>query len=236
MTVFTLTAEVDPFLHVALQKGEKIFCEAGAMVMMESTLELKGKLNGGVGRALLQHFANGESFFRQHIEALHGAGDCLLSASLPGGMQILDVGSTQYFLNDGAFVAATEQVDLRVRTQALGNALFAQSGGFFVMETAGKGQVVVAGLGAIYSLEVEVGKDLIIDNAHVVCWDNRLQYQISVTTSQNRGGLGGMLGNLVNSFTSGEGVVLRFSGTGKVYICSRNPASFSRLIQKAMGS
>ena len=35
---------------------------------------------------------------------------------------------------------------------------------------------------------------------------------------------GGLFGNLVNSVTSGEGVVLRFSERGKVHICSRNPA------------
>jgi uncharacterized protein (AIM24 family) len=32
----------------------------------------------------------------------------------------------------------------------------------------------------------------------------------------------GFFGSLVNSATSGEGVVLRFSGEGKVLICSRN--------------
>jgi uncharacterized protein (AIM24 family) len=34
------------------------------------------------------------------------------------------------------------------------------------------------------------------------------------------------MGRLVNSVTSGEGVVLRFSGQGKVVICSRNRNAF----------
>lgn len=233
MPTFTLTGDVDPFLHVALKQGEYIYCESGAMVMMESTLELKGKVNGGgVGQALLNRLANGESFFRQEIRAVRGDGDCLLSAALPGGMQVLDIGGTHYILNDGTFVAATAQVELQIRGQSLGNALFAQSGGFFVMETAGKGQLVVSGLGAIFSLDVEYGKDLIIDNAHVVCWDSTLYYEVSVTTSQRAGGLVNLFGNLVNSFTSGEGVVLRFSGKGKVYICSRNPSSLMKFIAK----
>jgi uncharacterized protein (AIM24 family) len=71
-------------------------------------------------------------------------------------------------------------------------------------------------------LEVEPGKDAIIDNSHVVCWDSTLRYEISITTGTS----GGFLGNLVNSQTSGEGVVLRFSGRGKVYVCSRNRAAF----------
>ena len=67
MPVFSITGEEDPFLHVTLRHGEKIYCEANAMVMMESNLELKGKMNGGLGAALMRTFANGESFFQQHI-------------------------------------------------------------------------------------------------------------------------------------------------------------------------
>ena len=159
MPVFNVTGDVDPFLHVSLAKGEKIYCESNAMVMMETNLELKGKMTGGIGAALMRTFANGESFFQQHIEAMRGDGDCLLSPTLPGAMSIL---------------------------------------------------------------EVTPGKDVVIDNAHVVCWDKRLQYEISITT----GSSGGFLGNLINSQTSGEGMVLKFSGTGKILVCSRNRAAF----------
>jgi uncharacterized protein (AIM24 family) len=82
--------------------------------------------------------------------------------------------------------------------------------------------VAVSGFGAISQLEVEPGRDIIIDNSHVVAWDSALRYEISVTT----GGNSGFLSNLVNSQTSGEGMVLRFSGKGKVLICSRNSTSF----------
>ena len=229
MPVFTVTGDVDPFLHVSLRKGETIYCESDAMVMMEATLDLKGKMKGGIGSALMRTFANGESFFQQHIEATRGDGDCLLSPTLPGAMQIVDVGKNNYIISDGAFVAAGSGVDLKVRTQSVGNALFAGSGGFFVTETSGSGQVAVSGFGSMNVLDVEPGKDVIIDNSHVVCWDSTLKYEISITTGQS----GGFLGNLVNSQTSGEGVVLRFSGRGKVYVCSRNRAAFKSWAQKA---
>ena len=44
MAQFTLTEGADPFLHVSLTQGEKIYCESNAMVMMEDTLDLKGKM------------------------------------------------------------------------------------------------------------------------------------------------------------------------------------------------
>ena len=229
MPVFTVTGDVDPFLHVSMTQGETIYCESGAMVMMESGLDLKGKMQGGIGAAIMRRVANGESFFQQHIEAVRGDGDCLLSPTLPGAMQIIDVGPRNYILSDGAFVAASQKVDLRVRTQSIGNALFAGSGGFFVTETSGSGQVAVSGFGSMSELVVEQGKDITIDNSHVVCWDSSLRYEISITTGQS----GGFLGNLINSQTSGEGVVLKFSGNGKVYVCSRNRESFRAWVQSA---
>jgi len=230
MAQFTVTGDVDPFLHVSLNQGEKIFCESNAMVMMESTLDLKGKMTGGLGSALMRRFANGESFFQQHIEATRGNGDCLLSPTLPGAIQVLEVGATTYMISDGAFVAAENGVNLSVRSQSLGTAVFGQTGGFFICEATGTGKLAVSGFGSSFVLDVEPGKDVIIDNAHVVAWDSRLHHEISVTTQQS----GGFLDQLVNSATSGEGMVLKFSGRGKVVICSRNKENFISWLLKGL--
>jgi uncharacterized protein (TIGR00266 family) len=230
MAQFTVTGDVDPFLHVSLKRGEKIFCESNAMVMMENTLDLKGKMTGGLGSALMRRFANGESFFQQHIEAERGDGDCLLSPVLPGAIDILEVGAKTYMLTDGAFVAAESGVNLAVRTQGVGTALFGQTGGFFICEASGSGKLAVSGFGSSFALDVEPGKDVIIDNAHVVAWDSRLRHEISVATKNS----GGFLGQIVNSVTSGEGMVLKFSGSGKVIICSRNRANFVSWLLKLL--
>lgn len=222
MPTFTVTGDVDPFLHVSLRKGETIFCESDAMVMMEAPLDLTGSMQGGLVRAAMRRLANGESFFQQRIEAKRGDGDCLLAPNMPGGMQVLDVGARQYRMSDGAYVAATERVEVNARMQSLGNALFGGTGGFFIGETQGDGQVVVGGFGSLFTLDVTPGKDIVIDNGHVVAWDSALRYEIAASTSQSHG----LLRNLTNSVTSGEGVVLRFSGQGQVIVCSRNRQSF----------
>ncbi len=229
MAMFTVTGEIDPFLHVSLKRGEKIYCESNAMVMMENTLELKGRMTGGLGSALMRRFANGESFFQQHIEASGGDGDCLLSPALPGAIEVLDVGACSYMITDGAFVAAESGVNLNVRTQGVGSALFGQTGGFFICEATGSGQLAVSGFGSSFALDVMPGKAITIDNAHVVAWDSRLHHEISVATQG-----GGFLGQLVNSVTSGEGMVLKFSGQGKVIICSRNRENFASWLIKLM--
>jgi uncharacterized protein (TIGR00266 family) len=227
MAHFTVTGDIDPFLHVSLKRGEKIYCEANAMVMMEAPLDLKGKMTGGLGGALMRRLAGGESFFQEHIEAVRGDGDCLLSPTLPGAIEVLDVGDRHYKMTDGAFVAAEHSVELQVRTHGLGSALFGQTGGFFILEASGHGKLAVSGFGSNFVIDVEPGKDVVVDNSHVVAWDSQLHYEITVATNKS----GGLLGQLVNSVTSSEGFVLKFSGRGKVVICSRSRDNFSAWVR-----
>ena len=223
MPVFTVTGDNDPFLHVSLRHGESISCESDAMVMMESNLDLTGRIQGGILGALARRLANGESFFQQHIKATRGDGDCLLAPTLPGAIEVLDVGAVQYKIADGAYRAATEGVEVTAQMQNVGAALFGSTGGFLIGQTSGSGQVAVTGFGTLFTLDVTPHNPITIDNGHVVAWDSRLNHQISLSTNQERG----LLGNIVNSMTSSEGVVLKFSGSGKVIICSRNAGSFS---------
>lgn len=232
MPVFTVTGDHDPFLHVSLKQGESISCESDAMVMMEGNLDLAGRMQGGLFSALVRTLANGESFFQQHIKAVRGSGDCLLSPTLPGAIEVLEVGQTQYKISDGAYLAASEGVEVVAQTQNIGNALFGGTGGFFIGQSSGKGQLAVTGFGTLFTLEVTPDNPVTIDNGHVVAWDSRLHYQLSVSTSQNSGGL---LGNIINSVTTSEGMVLKFSGSGKVVISSRNGPGFSNWIRSLSG-
>lgn len=216
---FVIVGDRDPFLLVRLNTGESIFAESGAMVAMSDTLSLEGALRGGVLSGLVRKLGGGESFFTQRITAAVGRGEVLLAPALPGDIQVLTVNEqAQYRLADGAFLAADDSVILKARTQGVGKALFGGTGGFIIVETEGEGQLALCGFGSVFCEQVTPGRDLIIDNQHVVAWDRQLDYSVSVRTSQRRG----LLGNLVGSATSGEGLVTRFSGQGKVYLASRN--------------
>lgn len=232
MAEFNLVGSPEPFLHVRMNQGEAIYCESDAMVMVEQNLEVSGKLRGGVFQAFMRKFTSGESLFQQQIKALKGAGECLLSPNLDGDMQILDVGQRQYILSDGSFVAATEQTVIKAKVQSnIGGALFGGTGGFVVMETSGQGQVCISGSGTLLELEItpEQG-EVTIDNGHVAAWDASLNYNIGIPNSGS-----GFVGNIVNSLTSGEGLVIKFRGHGKVIVCSRNRASYLQWLATALG-
>ncbi|MGQ9659680.1 MAG: TIGR00266 family protein [Thermochromatium sp.] len=222
MPTFTVTGEVDPFLHVSLRQGERIFCESDAMVMMEASLQVKGQMRGGLGRALLRRLTSDESFFQQEIEAVGGDGDCLLSPAMPGGVAVLEVTPESPFtLSDSSFLAAESSVQINPRLNTLGGGLFGGTGGFVIMEAVGRGQLAVSGFGSLFTLDVVPGRDIVIDNNHAVAWSSHLHHEVGMPRTG-----GGFFGSIVNSVTSGEGLVIRFSGQGKVVICSRNKSIF----------
>lgn len=218
---FEITGGVDPLLSVELERGEKVLAESNAMVAMDGDLSLKGRTRGGLMSSIARKFLNDESFFQQYVEAEKGPGRVLLAPNLPGDIRLLDVGERQYMVSDGAFLAATEDVELNVKSQGLGRAVLGDSGGFFVMKTDGCGQIAVSGFGSVRELEVKDGQALVVDNGHLVAWDAELDYELSLNTSHS-----GLLGKLVNSQITGEGIVLKFRGCGKVIVCSRNKGGF----------
>ena len=218
---FEITGSVDPLLSVTLEKGEKVLAESNAMVAMDGDLSLKGRSRGGIMKSIARKFLNDETFFQQFVEAEKGPGTVLLAPNIPGDIRILDVGERQYMISDGAFLAATDQVEMEVKTQGLGRALLGDSGGFFVMATEGHGQVAVSGFGSVRELQVTDGQSLVVDNGHLVAWDSTLDYELSLNTSHS-----GLFGKLVNSQITGEGIVLKFRGHGKVIVCSRNKGGF----------
>lgn len=230
MAEFSIVGNVDPFLHVSLRKGESIYAERGAMVSMDTTLELKGEARGGVLGALARRLTAGESFFQQSMTATNGDGDALFSPNLPGDVMVLDCGARQFRLNDGAFLAAETSLEIKIKNQGIGQALFGGTGGLFIMETQGSGKLAIAGFGALFAMDVKPGSDSIVDNTHVVAWDASLNYSISASTVQR-----GFLSGLVNSMTSGEGLVNRFSGSGQVIVASRNRIGFAGWVASLIG-
>ena len=233
MTEFQLVGSPEPFLLVKMQRGDSIYCESDAMVMKEHALEVSGRLRGGLFQSFMRKFTSGESLFQQQIKANQGDGECLLSPNLDGDMQILELGARQYILTDGAFVAATEKTHIKAKVQSnIGGALFGGTGGFVVMETSGQGQVCISGSGTLLELEVSPEQgEMTVDNGHVVAWDASLQYNVSIPSAEGRG----IVGNLLNSMTSGEGLVIKFRGQGKVIVCSRNRNNYIRWLAGALG-
>ena len=181
-----------------------------------SDVKLEGKMNsskkgiGGMFSAIGRSLTSGESVFITEASGTSDHGRLGIAPAVPGKIVCLSVNDTrQYRLNTGAFLACDHSVQYVMKRQDIGKAFFGGTGGLFVMETQGEGDVLIAAFGDILELEVAQGSPITIDNEHVVAWDASLDYAIRVAS--------GTFG-----FTSGEGLVNEFTGNGKVYIQTRN--------------
>ena len=228
MAQFDVNGDKEPFLIVQLEKGEKIFAESDSMLAMQDGITIRGEARGGVLASIGRAITSGEDLFQQTLTATKDA-VVMLSPSLPGDIKILQLEHNKgYYLNDYAFFAAEDGINLETRrNQTLGSAIFSGDG-FFVLHASGQGHLVINGLGSIEEIEISTeGGDLIVDNGHLLAWDEGITY---ATEMVNASSGAGFLSRAVNSLTSGEGVVMRLKGNGKIYIATRNLGNFGKFV------
>lgn len=206
-------------LKINLDAEERIKAESDAMVAMSANVTVEGKLEGGIlgglGRML-----SGEKFFFQTLAAHHGPGQVFLSPSTIGDVTDINMDGTDYILQKDGFFAASEGISISAKVQNLVQGLFSGEG-FFVLRASGTGILFVSSYGAIHPFDLAAGEEIIIDNAHLVAWPATMNYTIEKASS-----------GWISSFTSGEGLVCRFRGPGRVLIQTRNPKGFGAWIRQ----
>lgn len=206
--------EAFPLIKFELEKGEKIKAEAGAMVAMSTTLELTGKVDGGIGKAIGRMFS-GESFFMQNFEAKEADGWVMIANHMPGMIGHIELQEGDVWqVEKNGFLAGSEHIDVSTKMQGIGRGLFGGEG-FFVVKISGSGTAFLSTYGAIQEIDLTEGEEILIDNGHLVAWQDHLKYEIT------KGAKG-----WVSAWTSGEGLACRFKGPGKILIQSRNPNAF----------
>lgn len=213
-----------PLIEFLLDKDCKATIENGSMVYHNGKVKIEGRMNnngdqgvGGVLKAVGRSVVSGEAMFITDVYGTGEGGRITIAPPTEGRVIQVSAGEDQWFLNDGVFLASTGNVSIEIRNQSITKSLFGGTGGFFIQETKGTGQVFFSAYGDIEEIDFDSNEsELVVDNEHVVAWQNTLDY----TTEVASGTMGVM---------SGEGVVLRFRGKGKLYIQTR---SFDSLKQK----
>ena len=215
-----LYPEAFPIVKFNLERGEKIKAESDAMIAMSATVDVEGKMEGGILSGLARKFLSGESMFFQELAANRGPGEVLIGHALPGGILDLELdGSYGLTVQKNGFLAGTDGIQVDTKLQNLSRGLFSGEG-FFVLNVRGSGTVFVSSYGVIHPINLENGEEIIIDNGHLVAWPDYMDYKIEKAS-----------GSWFSSFTSGEMLVCRFRGPGVVLIQTRNPEGFESWIQ-----
>lgn len=190
---------------VRLGPGERLVAESGAMSRMTVGLELESRVLGGLLPAALRKLFGGESLFIGEYGGARG-GELTLSPSLPGTLLHRRLGADSLHITAGSFVACTSGMRLATRFGGL-RAFFSGEGAFF-LEVSGEGDLFFNAYGAVH--EKEVDGTFVVDTGHLVAWESSLTYTI--------GGMGG----LKQTLFSGEGLIMRFHGRGKLWVQTRH--------------
>lgn len=205
-------------LSVTLGPNEVITAEAGSMVTRDGAVVLTSRLNASKKRgffvklgaffvALMRKLIGGETFFINELTAPAHGGKVRLAPSMAGHIVYRPLANERLLLAPGAFLACDAGIDMRLRWGGLRGIFSASSPAF--TEVSGTGDLFLAAYGGIQTLDVD--GELIVDNGHLVAFESGLDFNI---TSAG----GGVLGFVA----SGEGLVCRFRGRGKVWIQTRN--------------
>ena len=197
-------------LTVRLDPDERFIAEGGAMSWMSSGTEVRARLLGGFMRALVRKVAGGESLFVGEFSHPMG-GEVTFSPAVPGTISHRRLSGDSLLLTGGSFMACSTGVRLATKFGGL-RSMFSGEG-MFLVECSGFGDLFFNTYGAL--IEREVDGSFTVDTGHVVAWEPTLQYTIR--------GMGGLKSTLL----SGEGLAMRFSGSGKIYLQTRTLPSLA---------
>lgn len=197
--------------RVALAQGESLKAESGAMVSMSTTIDIETKMQGGFLGALARKVLASESFFQNTFTAARGPGEITLAPALTGDLQVRTLADETLLLTSGCYLASSPDVTLETKWGGM-KSFFAKEG-LFLLRAHGTGPLLFCCYGALVEVQVPP-EGYVVDTGHVVAFEPSLDY-----TVQKVGGLKSLL-------LSGEGLVCRFSGRGRLWIQTRSLDSF----------
>lgn len=192
-------------IHVKLQPGDQIVAEADAMASMSSTIDMRTRWSGGFIRAVLKRIFGGESLFLNTFSTEQG-GDLVITQPFPGDIECIELKGNTMYLQPGAFIACEPGVKLGLGWAGI--RMFVAREGLFRLKVSGNGRVWFGAYGGIFQKEID--GQYVVDSGHLVAYEPSIGVRI------------GMAGGVFSSFFSGEGLVTRVSGPGRIYMQSRS--------------
>ena len=201
-------------LSVTLDEGEQVITETGAMMGMSPTMKMESNMKGGL-MAAAKRAMSGESLFLNTYTATANGQRLDVAPASPGDMEhiAIDAGAA-VIVQAGGYCACTPGVTIDSKWG--GWKSFRAGEGLIMLHCSGQGDLWISSYGAIHM--EEVNGTYVVDTTHIVAFDETLQFNI-------RG-----LGGLKSRFLSGEGAVVEFTGTGRVWMQTRSAPTLAEFL------
>lgn len=205
-------------LSMILNQWESIKVEPWSMVAMDSSAEISWKAQWGLLKGLTRKFLTWESFFITDITANKDDTQIYLAPRSVWDIETIKLdGSKSWIVQWGWFLASTNGIETSTKFEGL--KWFFSWEGLFMIRVSGSWYCFVSSFGWIIKYEVTSQEEFIVDNSHIVAFEDTLNYTIDKAGKW-----------LLNSVKTWEWLVCRFSWNGTVYIQSRNPQSFAETL------
>jgi uncharacterized protein (TIGR00266 family) len=204
-----------------LNAGESFRAEAGAMVSMTNNVAVQtqagaGKKGGGLLGGLKRAVLGGESFFTNTFTAQSAPAHVTLAPSLCGDMVVHDLQpGIDLVIQGSSYVAAPDTVQLDTNFQGFKGFFSGES--LFFLVARGQGPVLINAFGAIEAIPLH--GEVVVDTGHLVAFTAGIQYTVQKASK-----------GWISSFLSGEGLVLKLTGQGTLYIQTRNPSEYGKTV------
>jgi uncharacterized protein (TIGR00266 family) len=210
-----------PAVVVALQPGERLTTEAGAMMFVSGDISMEVEMPGGLAGGLKRKLLAGESLFLTHYLA-NGAGVVGITGPFPGSIRQHDLDG-EIICEKHAYLGHHGEVEIEsALAQKLGMGVRGGGEGFFLQRLKGKGTVWLHGGGDFVDFDLAPGQRLIVDTGCMVMIEPTVTYEVKLQ------------GGFAKSLFGGEGLFLVYmTGPGHVTL---QTLPFSRTARRVLAA
>ncbi|MCA9190329.1 MAG: TIGR00266 family protein [Planctomycetales bacterium] len=201
-------------LEFTLQESEVVLAQPNSMLSMTGGIRLTAAIGrrGGVWSGV-KGMLGGENFFTAEFSAIKPNQTLVLAPNSLGDILPLHLNDQEgFYLTRGAYLANFGNCELRIKYGGVKGIMSKK--GLFLLHASGQGTVFCQCYGAIMSYHLEEGEKVFIDNRYVVAFSHAVKYELVKATT-----------SVKDSVFSGEGLVNRYTGPGKVYYQTRGKPS-----------
>lgn len=204
-------------LKFVLNTNESIRTETGAMLAMDKSCHIEGKMEGGAWKAIKRTVLTSESFFVTTIRATKDASEVYLAPRATGDVEVLELKNDAYIVQGGSYLASESGVEADAHFSGWKG--FLSGEGIFMIKVEGTGNAYVSSFGGIFQKNLAAGETFVVDNGHLVAFPANMKYDIQKVGV-----------NLLNMVTTGEGLAVTFEGPGTIFMQSRNLRTFAETL------
>lgn len=202
-------------LEIRLDEAEVAVAQPNSMLSMTSGITLRAKAGrsgaAGSGGVLggMKSMLGGENFFTAEFWAKRDGQVLTLAPDSYGDILTIPLaGAGGFYLTRGSYLCNVGNCELRIKYGGVKG--WMAKTGIFLLHAAGEGTVFCQTYGAIVERDLAADESFYVDNKFVVAFADTISYQLVKATE-----------TVKDSLLSGEGLINKFTGPGKLYYQSR---------------